>query len=171
MASSCKISTRLVSIKTPLCQQTQAIWPGTEILLVTFHRLSKMHKAFRAMLPSSTVMDRLSIRVGTTSRSQMIRTSKLQDVWSVQKAATWRELSRNVVVACLSRKRLSNSDWEEKAVGSKKVQSKRSQKNHSIFASALGFSLNTQLLAAKSSSYFSTCMRITKSTAKSWDAT
>ena len=171
MASSCKISIRLASIKTRLCQQTQAIWPGTEILLVTFHRLSKMHKAFRVMLPSSTVMARLSIRVGTTFRSQMIRTSKLQDVWLVQKAATWRESSRNVVVACPSLKRLSNSDWEEKAVGSKKVQSKRSQKNHSIFASALGFSLNTRLLATKSSSYSLTCMRITRSTAKSWDAT
>ena len=171
MALRCKISIRLASIKTRLCQQTQAIWLGAEILLATFHRLSKMHKAFRVMPPSSTVMDRPSIRVGTTSRYQMIRTSKLQDVWLVQKAATWRELSRNAVVECLSHKRLSNSGWEEKAVGSKKVQSKRSQKNHSIFASAQGFSLNTQLLAAKSNSYFLTCMRITRSTAKSWDAT
>ena len=136
-----------------------------------FPRLSKMLKVDKVTLKTSVMMGRLNTRVGTISRSLMTRISRLQDAWSEPRAATWRRSFKSAAVVCLSHKRLSNSGLEGKAVDLRRDQSRKSLKSRCTCVSALDSIRNTQLPAARSSSFFWTFMRNTKSIARGSDAT
>ena len=161
----CKASTR-DSIGTHLFQEA----PQTTIKAVapqaTLLNNSKIHKVSRVMPRISMVMGRPSIRVDMTSRFLTTKSSRWRGVWSVRKAATWRESSRSVARTCLSHRKSSNWDFEERVQDLRKGRSRRSRRNHSIFASVPDSIPSTWQPAARSSNFSWTSTKSTRSTVR-----
>lgn len=110
------------------------------------------------------VVGKPSTLVGTTFRFLTSASSKWLGAWSARRGATWSASFRNAPRTCPMPPRLSSLDSGARALASRRDLNKRNQKNPCICASVLVFTNSTCSRVTRSSNYFWTSTKSSRST-------
>lgn len=110
----------------------------------------------------------LSTPAVLTYRLIMTRSSRLLEDWLELRVATWRELSSSAARERVSRisKRSWSSDYEERALVSRRDPDKRKATSHYIFASVRGILISTPLRAIMYKNWYWMCTKSTRDSVK-----